>query len=262
MTDPKAHPLIFSAPMILAALDGRKRQTRRVVTPRNSLIDGSGQGIKAHWEHLDWSKAWVDSGPSPVGNPGPYWKVPCNCTGVPGDVVHRVYPRYQVGDWVWGKETWWHYEHPDKRDRVAYDADDHGEDNVGLTPLGLWRVRKRSPIYMPRAFSRFERPIVRVGAERVQSISPEDCFAEGLPRNDDNEPPIDWPLDDDAWCPTCQGEGLVGCVVDGAVGETECTDCDTPVKCFSNYWDSINGNKPGRDWASNPPVYVVEWGTE
>jgi hypothetical protein len=43
---------------------------------------------------LDWDSAWVDGGPSPAGNLGPYLKVPYP----PEDTVHRVYSRIFVGD--------------------------------------------------------------------------------------------------------------------------------------------------------------------
>ena len=41
------------------------------------------------WADLDWSRAWVDMGPSPAGNLGPYWHVPLKS----GETVHRLYPR-------------------------------------------------------------------------------------------------------------------------------------------------------------------------
>lgn len=70
----KEHPILFNGEMVRAYQDGRKSQTRRIVTARNSLVDGhvpSG----AEWAALDFASAWVDPGPSPAGNPGPYLKV-------------------------------------------------------------------------------------------------------------------------------------------------------------------------------------------
>jgi hypothetical protein len=230
MTDPKAHPLIFSAPMILAALDGRKTQTRRVVTPHNSLIDGSGRGVRAHWEHLQWDRAVTH------GHPDPHFWVPCAHSLECGP--HRITPRYQVGDWVWGKETWRAVVEA-YRSYVEYRAggpvkpmDLDAFNDLKKLALRFPHARKdkhseawRSGLYMPRAFSRFERPIVRVGAERVQRILDGDALAEGVdPRE----------VAARGW-------------VDARVG-------------FRHIWDGINGNKPGRDWASNPPVWPIEWG--
>ena len=236
MTDRRAHPLIFSAPMILAALDGRKRQTRRVVTPHNSLIDGSGKGVKAHWEHLRWDDA------VPLMDRSGFW-VPCRSSAcdhalhaaeLPPQAIsatipaHVITPRYQVGDLVWGKETHRFYGPPNGPVSVEYAADYDSEIAYGF-------VTWRSPLYMPRAFSRFERPIVRVGAERVQGISEEDARWEGVGL-----------LLADTWPdPTAFTEAV----------------CKSRREGFRLLWNSINGKKPGRDWASNPPVFVVEWET-
>jgi len=44
------------------------------------------------WNDLDWSKAWLDMGPSPSGNRGPYWHVPLKSA----ETVHRLYPKLQT----------------------------------------------------------------------------------------------------------------------------------------------------------------------
>ncbi|WP_434888698.1 hypothetical protein [Bradyrhizobium sp. HKCCYLS2038] len=41
------------------------------------------------WADLDWARAWIDMGPSPAGNGGPYWHVPLKT----GETVHRLYTR-------------------------------------------------------------------------------------------------------------------------------------------------------------------------
>jgi hypothetical protein len=65
-------------------------------------IDGRavrGDAMRLLWRRLDWQQARLDWGPSPAGNPGPYWHVPMR--EPPDDItlrhgwegtVHRLYP--------------------------------------------------------------------------------------------------------------------------------------------------------------------------
>lgn len=78
-------------------------------------------------------------------------------------------PLGRVGRHLWVQETWWHYTHPDKDDRSEYDADDHGEGDVMLTPLGLWSTRKRPSTQMPRWASRYTLEIEAVDAFQLKS---------------------------------------------------------------------------------------------
>lgn len=52
------------------------------------------------WDNLNWSKAYVDLGPSPAGNLGPYWHVPVfdDQDGLLGS-VHRLYPKILASKW-------------------------------------------------------------------------------------------------------------------------------------------------------------------
>lgn len=62
------------------------------------LFDGSpirGRLIE-RYDHLDWSKAWIDLGPSVAGNLGPYWHVPMD----DGETTHRLYPRVLKTKWA------------------------------------------------------------------------------------------------------------------------------------------------------------------
>ena len=65
------------------------------LTHKDWLFDGS-PCKPDQWERLNWSKAWVDMGPSPAGNPGPYWHVPLK----DGDTIHRLYPRVLTTKWL------------------------------------------------------------------------------------------------------------------------------------------------------------------
>lgn len=78
--------------------EGRTAEHREAVTRESSLIDGWSAAQVAFWADLDFARAWVDNGPSPAGNPGPYLKAPRPAEGT----IHRIYPRsgWQVGDVV------------------------------------------------------------------------------------------------------------------------------------------------------------------
>lgn len=78
------------------------------LTHRDWLFDGSpirGRIMIARFANLDWSKAWVDIGPSVAGNPGPYWHVPLRRTIIDGeiyalgDTIHRLYPKVLQSKW-------------------------------------------------------------------------------------------------------------------------------------------------------------------
>jgi hypothetical protein len=163
----------FTGPMVLALLDGRKTQTRRIITPGNSLFNGGRWSALHKRQEWDWKGAWVDGGPSPMGNPGPYLKLPWQA----GDddfegSAHRIYPVIQPGDRLWVKEAvaWvsgWGW-------RYRADNDDLSEKRE-QGEVGRWR----SPIHMPRWASRLTLTATDVRVQRLQDISEEDSKAEG-----------------------------------------------------------------------------------
>lgn len=202
-------PILFSAPMVKALLDGRKTQTRRIATASNLMLDGwpigrnpaVGKSNRWRFDALDWSQAWVDDGPSPAGNPGPYWHVPCLHPEA-GETTHRLYPKWQKGDQLWVKETWL----PDpSRDDDAWDDWECSPvefDGCGLKPSMVppalrnsgnaifaadpkWTIdglRWKPSIHMPRWASRLTLTVTDVRVQRVQEISEEDARAEGALR--------------------------------------------------------------------------------
>lgn len=244
----KEFPLLFTAEMVRAYFAGRKTQTRRIPTPYNSTIDGPTCNLKL-WETLDWTRAVPDPGPSPAGNPGPYWKVPSTL-----GTTHRVYCRYQVGDRLWGKETialetwtreygdvppipkdrphfhsdeydneyweWPHYRATDPEPELAYESGDTCAKCEDGDPHAHWIPS----IHMPKWAGRINLEVVRIRAEWVQDIKPIDCVSEGV------------------HTPQTLGRS------EGPVA----------VANFANLWDSINA-KRGYDWGYNPPIWVIEF---
>jgi hypothetical protein len=81
---------------------------RNALTYKDWLFDGRpirGKVMMARFDNLDWDNAWIDLGPSIVGNPGPYWHVPLKETWIDGelydcgDTVHRLYPKVLQSKW-------------------------------------------------------------------------------------------------------------------------------------------------------------------
>lgn len=150
----KERPIIFSAPMVRAILDGRKTVTRRVVKRYSADCIGwfdDGDGL--------WAQRFID--PS---SGSPYlksWRDRC--------------PYGQPGGRLWVKETWGAVPHMMggvQPETLRYRADGEYQNE-----RGTWRWR--SSIHMPRWASRITLEITDVRVERLQDISEADAVAEG-----------------------------------------------------------------------------------
>ena len=155
MTD---RPIIFSAPMVRAILEGRKTQTRRV-----AKLNASGRVARGgkNW-HCGDPKAWEAS---PYGAPG---------------------------DRLWVRETWKgpffaEDEAEDVNDLSVFEIPDRCEYKAdgGPTPEYIDAddnlvCKWRPSIYMPRWASRITLGITGVRVERLQGISADDADAEGI----------------------------------------------------------------------------------
>jgi hypothetical protein len=183
MTDRR---IIFCGPMVLALLEGRKTQTRRIITPGNSLFNGGRWSALHKRQEWDWEGAWVDGGPSPMGNPGPYLKLPWQA----GDddfegSVHRIYPVIQPGDRLWVREAWrfdveWDECKPSQMhagSAILFEADGTFRNAADGTTGEPGRLRNAR--FMPRRFSRTTLTVTDVRVQRLQDISEEDSKAEG-----------------------------------------------------------------------------------
>ena len=157
----KEHPIIFSAEMVRAILDGRKTQTRRIVKP---------QPVALPEIELEAGDVILEDGTphkivAPAKNSG-------------NAAAGRLYrkrlrcPYGQPGDRLWVRESWW--ECTDNNDSPKYVAD-------GPPPTTDRRqYRKRPSIHMPRWASRITLKVKAVRVERVQEIRREDALAEGV----------------------------------------------------------------------------------
>lgn len=140
-------PIIFSAPMVRAILEGRKTQTRRILKPQPAKVNMVGL-------RYDDGKLECEG-----------QRLPC----VPGDRL-------------WVREMWRAEARFDKMPLrteptgavVSYEADYNQEPNDGC------RGRLRSSIHMPRWASRITLEVKAVSVQRLQEISEEEAKAGGM----------------------------------------------------------------------------------
>ncbi|WP_199091598.1 hypothetical protein [Bosea sp. ASV33] len=135
-------PILFSAPMVRALLDGRKTQTRRILKPQPL-----GHVIHYGWQ-AEGGAFWTDQ--NFESRRIPFW----------------------TGDRLWVREAL----ECANGEAIGYPADGT------WFPNDCWRwARKSLPsIHMPRAYSRLTLTVTNVRVQRLQEISADDAVAEGV----------------------------------------------------------------------------------
>lgn len=157
-------PILFSAPMVQALLDGRKMQTRRIIKDRGDLP----QFCAGRYDNKD--------DPSNYG-----WQDYERGEWITLDQFQRYrFVPHRIGDRLWTRECFavsgigWGKKPKDARGgKVHYRADpDHGWQDY----WGSWRPS----IHMPRWASRLTLIVTDVRVQRLGDISNEDAIAEGI----------------------------------------------------------------------------------
>ena len=184
----KERPIMFSAPMVRALLEGRKTQTRRALKPQPPA--GTGPlGIGWYAEAIVRRNGEMEPGTHRVcgaWSDDGEWTLECPY-GEPGDRL-RVKETWMYRDWTEDGRPYIGYraggdelKHPPANhcERVA---DTWAQLSARNRPDGepACDSRWRSPIFMPRWASRITLEIVSIRVERVQSISDADAVAEGV----------------------------------------------------------------------------------
>lgn len=233
----KDRPILFSAPMVRALLDGSKTQTRRLCKPAN---EAALSYVVGPYEER------ADLAPVHFGDEEAYLRFAC--------------PYGQPGDRLWVRETFRLTDtfDPDSPARVAercidagnktpwapiqYEADGAQRDwhHVGMPPhdgTSPKAGKTRVSIHMPRWASRILLEIVSVRVERLHDLSEADAIAEGI-----EQMPCEVP-NTRLWRNYRPANGWTPRVV-------------IPQNSFRSLWESINGEE---DWLSNPWVWVVEF---
>ncbi|MGN8346315.1 hypothetical protein ACLEJQ_22200 [Pseudomonas sp. SMV71] len=232
MSQVKERPILFSAPMVRAILDGRKTVTRRTVKiqPRSKADIGSYGLGQPFIRNPDVTKPNPEC---PYGRPGDRLWVRETCfindyrqAGVPVeeradvDLVYRADP---LPDW-------------------------EGEESL---------ITWRPSIHMPRWASRILLEITDVRVERLQDISDEQAQAEGCFFTDYGKQCFHgghgWK--DVGECPAQAGhQQREGWMWDKTTSHEQCLG--SARHAFGNLWNKVNGPDA---WDVNPWVWVVEF---
>lgn len=179
----KERPILFSAPMVRAILDGSKTQTRRVVKPAK---DKNSSGCEM---------------------------APCEIAAEINRFRNFDFCPYGApGDLLWVRETWgnvsfcseeeWTPDRPATKihqlkfgcgyysGHIIYRADGEFEwENEYGDEQSCWNPS----IHMPRAASRITLEITNIRVERLNDISEQDAMAEGVDgANSDSAQAIGW----------------------------------------------------------------------
>ena len=216
MTD---KPILFSAPMVLALLDGQKTQTRRILKlqPLNPFFDDySGDDSEWCW------REWYEVGREP-------------CGAATREVTPQIKLPYAIGDRLWVRET---FAEVGEQGWLLYRADGyesecarHGFDKpYPAEKLVKWK----SPIFMARALSRLTLTVTGVKIQRLQDINEEDAIEEGVEL--------------DRCCGSPHREGFPS---GSCCGQPDMTD---PVEEYRTLWNNINGPDA---WDANPWVVAL-----
>lgn len=151
----KERPILFSAPMVRALLDGSKTQTRRVA---KHPLAAAAKRILSYKGQTEFD---------------------CVLSDDSGGIIHCPYG--QPGDRLWVKEThlaWWSVNPDDPTgSRVFSHVAAFAADGYELEPGERWIPS----IHMRRIASRITLEITGVRVERLQDISEKDAIAEGTP---------------------------------------------------------------------------------
>ena len=219
MPEIKERPILFSAPMVRAILEGRKTVTRRPVKGGQIPTEDPAEEGRLRW--------------SAIGQRDPrygfclFGETEAECAQELATFGRCPYGR--PGDRLYVRETFNRTNPGGAAGVYYYRADGGFPKSIGggtFTDAESWKPS----IHMPRIASRILLEITAVRVERLQEITPAQVTAEGV---------------------STHGEALWG-------GEWWVDAPDQAIedarKDFADLWTSTGG-----DWSSNPWVWVVEF---
>lgn len=222
----KERPILFSAPMIRAILEGRKTQTRRIAPINKLEIRQHDFGGTLVGSYITWSVCFSKPIKGTIGSHSGGRFSEDNARRI---IASEFCPYGKPGDRLWVRET--HaivprtaYAQSDGVQQALRPDDDH---DAAIYREGFDRsnggIRWRPSIHMPRWANRITLEITGVRVERLQDITPADCVCEGYKSD-----------------------------LSKRYAQEEIRALDW----YRDLWEAING--PG-SWEANPWVWVIEF---
>ena len=224
-------PILFNTPMVKAILEGRKKQTRRII---------KGLPLYEPFFEEDQGRGFLmDS------EDGQFYTLEYFC---------KVQPR----DVLWVRETWQHlFDH--RGWRYVYKADYRDDEPL---KLGGMYIAWRPSIHMPREAARIFLCVTGLRAERLQGITEQEAVAEGITRLFDYltdeefekqiAPYSDFKKKSDF--------GWTNYLYKKDANHLY-SDYQSPIDSFASLWDSTikPDDLPRYGWDANPWVWVYEF---
>lgn len=220
-------PILFSAPMVRAIIEGRKMQTRRIAVKDTSVK----WNLVVACELEEWKSRGVKI------EDGEFY-VNCSFNKFPQKLSNRY---GKVGDRLWVKET--SIVSPKGFGGVASDSDRFDSDGerrivqyLATSPnrdgANNYKLKATPSIFMPRWASRILADIQGMRVEPLQDISEEDAIAEGIE-------PI---------------QGGTHLWRNYSIRKDESDWVRNPIDSYRSLWESINGIG---SWNANPLVRTI-----
>ena len=197
--------IMFIEPLFHKVIDGTKTQTRRIVSGQN------GDETTMYRRYLEDNK---------------------NIKYVQFSLVKkRIKPRFKVGEKAYLKEPY--FVNPPKFDNYVLYRYNHcwtqGEEN---------NIKWNNKLFMPEKYARYFIEITGVRCERLQDISDEDCFAEGVMESDQ------------------KGVYYSTVVQYSGARSGICKPFDSPQEAYAAIINKINGKSC---WERNPYVWCYSF---
>lgn len=239
-------PALFSTPMVQAILENRKRMTRRTqglekmnIIPETFYLSGEQHTVNSK-DIAFIFKPCID-----IMNIGPI----------------IVKPKYNKGDHIWVKETYYAYGYWDETGYLTKKKGQTQYEFIDLTVTrnykylfetdtekpnkilnnnavvdGLYGWFKRSSLFMPKVDARIWLEVTNVRCERLQDITEADAIAEGILSK----------VDETGW----------DTIYQIYLPDAKNWWAKNPIESFSSLWEMINGQDA---WLNNPWVFVYEF---